>query len=42
MKLTYLGTAASEGIPAPFCQCPVCQRAIRRLVEFYIGETTIH
>ena len=22
--------------------CPVCQRAIRRLVEFYIGETTIH
>lgn len=27
MKITYLGTAASEGLPAPFCDCPVCQKA---------------
>ena len=27
MKITYLGTGASEGLPAPFCTCPVCQRA---------------
>ena len=27
MKITYLGTAASEGLPAPFCTCPVCQKA---------------
>lgn len=27
MKITYLGTAASEGLPAPFCFCPVCQKA---------------
>ncbi len=27
MILQYLGTAAAEGIPALFCQCPVCQRA---------------
>jgi len=27
MKLQYLGTAAAEGIPALFCQCPLCQKA---------------
>ena len=27
MKLLYLGTSASEGIPALFCSCPVCQYA---------------
>ena len=27
MKLTYLGTAASEGWPALFCGCPICRRA---------------
>ena len=27
MKLTYLGTAAAEGIPALFCQCPNCRKA---------------
>lgn len=27
MKLKYLGTAAAEGIPALFCQCPNCKRA---------------
>ena len=24
MQLTYLGTAAAEGLPAVFCNCPVC------------------
>lgn len=27
MQLQYLGTAAAEGIPALFCQCPLCGRA---------------
>ncbi len=27
MKLTYLGTGASEGIPALFCNCSVCSNA---------------
>lgn len=27
MKLTYLGTAAAEGWPAPFCTCPACREA---------------
>ncbi len=27
MVLQYLGTAAAEGIPALFCQCPACRRA---------------
>ena len=27
MILQFLGTAAAEGIPAMFCQCPVCRRA---------------
>jgi phosphoribosyl 1,2-cyclic phosphate phosphodiesterase len=27
MKLKYLGTAAYEGIPGLFCDCPVCERA---------------
>ena len=27
MKIQFLGTAAAEGIPALFCQCPVCRRA---------------
>ena len=30
MKLTYLGTAAAEGIPAIFCRCDVCRRASER------------
>ena len=29
MKLTYLGTAASEGFPAVFCNCEFCQEARR-------------
>lgn len=27
MKITYIGTAASEGLPALFCKCPVCTAA---------------
>ncbi len=27
MKLTYLGTAAAEGWPAVFCNCPYCVKA---------------
>jgi phosphoribosyl 1,2-cyclic phosphate phosphodiesterase len=27
MKLTYLGTAAAEGIPALFCECDICRYA---------------
>lgn len=30
MKLQYLGTAASEGIPSPFCDCALCRRARRK------------
>jgi phosphoribosyl 1,2-cyclic phosphate phosphodiesterase len=29
MRLTYLGTGASEGFPALFCKCEACQRAQR-------------
>ncbi len=27
MKITFLGTAAAEGVPAVFCNCPTCVRA---------------
>lgn len=27
MKIRYLGTAASEGVPALFCQCEICRNA---------------
>lgn len=27
MKITFLGTAAAEGIPAPFCNCATCSHA---------------
>ena len=27
MNLQYFGTAAAEAVPAPFCECPVCQAA---------------
>lgn len=29
MKLTYLGTAAAEGMPAVFCRCAYCEEARR-------------
>lgn len=28
MKIKYLGTAAYEGVPSPFCQCETCKRAL--------------
>lgn len=30
MKLQYFGTAAAEGVPAPFCECPVCEAARKK------------
>lgn len=37
MKIHFLGTAASEGIPNPFCRCEHCQQArIRK------GKTFVH
>lgn len=30
MKLMFLGTAAAEGVPAVFCNCPTCTRAKER------------
>ena len=27
MRITILGTAAAEGLPAPFCECPTCVHA---------------
>jgi L-ascorbate metabolism protein UlaG (beta-lactamase superfamily) len=27
LKITFLGTAAAEGIPSPFCGCPTCEHA---------------
>ena len=30
MKLTFLGTAAAEGYPAPYCLCANCREARRR------------
>lgn len=29
MKLQYLGTAAAEAIPAVFCHCEICKRALK-------------
>ena len=29
MKLQFLGTAAAERIPAMFCACDTCKRALR-------------
>jgi len=30
MEITFLGTAAAEGYPAPFCRCENCEEARRR------------
>ena len=29
MKIKYLGTAAYEGVPAPYCKCRVCRESFR-------------
>lgn len=41
MKITYIGTAASEGLPALFCQCPVCADARRRQGREFRGRSGI-
>ncbi|MBS1370062.1 MAG: MBL fold metallo-hydrolase [Lentisphaeria bacterium] len=49
MKLTFLGTAAAEGIPALWCECEVCRKAktlggkeIRRRCSYLLdGDTLI-
>lgn len=28
MKITILGSGGWEGIPAPFCDCTVCKKAV--------------
>lgn len=30
MKIKYLGTGAYEGIPALFCTCPICLKAMEK------------
>ncbi len=39
MKIQYLGTETYEGMPAMFCNCAVCKRAMQQ--EGLIGEKTI-
>ena len=29
MEIKFLGTAAYEGVPAPFCRCATCKKALR-------------
>ena len=48
MKITYIGTAASEGLPALFCQCPICEAArknggkeIRGRAAICVNETLL-
>lgn len=48
MKLTFLGTAAAEGVPAVFCNCPTCLRAkekggkdVRTRAQILIDDDTL-
>lgn len=41
MKITYIGTAASEGLPALFCQCPVCTDARKNMGKEFRGRSGI-
>ncbi len=41
MKITYIGTAASEGLPALFCQCPICSAARKNLGKEFRGRAGI-
>ncbi len=48
MKFRFLGTAAAEGFPALWCECPICMQAaknggkdIRRRASYLIDEDTI-
>ena len=37
MKLLFLGTAAAEAVPAPFCNCDTCNLA--RLDKKYVRNS---
>lgn len=48
MKITFLGTAAAEGVPAVFCNCPTCLNAkakggknIRTRSQILIDDDTL-
>lgn len=48
MRFRYLGTAAAEGFPALWCECPTCEQAmknggkdIRRRASYLIDDDTI-
>ena len=48
MKVTFLGTAAAEGIPALWCECEVCRKAqqqrgrdLRRRCAYLIDSDTL-
>lgn len=41
MKITFLGTAASEGVPAMFCSCKFCQDIRRRGAEEFRTRTQV-
>lgn len=48
MRLKFLGTAAAEGVPAVFCNCPTCKRArsaggkdIRTRSQILIDDDTL-
>ncbi len=48
MKIKFLGTAAAEGVPALWCECPTCAQAsknggkdIRRRTSYLIDSDTI-
>ena len=46
--MKFLGTSAGEGIPDPFCTCPICENArrvggkeLRTRSSFLLDEETI-
>ncbi len=48
MKITFLGTAAAEGIPAIWCECGICERAktlggknLRRRCTYAVNDNTM-
>ncbi|MGN0824382.1 MAG: MBL fold metallo-hydrolase [Candidatus Coproplasma sp.] len=41
MKITFLGTAASEGVPAMFCDCKYCQEIRKRGVNEFRTRTQV-
>lgn len=41
MKITFLGTAASEGVPAMFCDCKYCQEIRKRGFKEFRTRTQV-